>query len=96
MLRNNEEGVPFRISDNIKEFISDVGMKGLLPNTITSCSLALRNIKPYLRSVFFLEENMQNNKISNENINALVADTVERIDILTQPYLNKKFRSQLR
>ena len=59
LLKNSEEKVPFRLSDNIKEFICPVGQSGILPIIITCCALASEKKDPYIRSflrIFFLEE----------------------------------------
>lgn len=94
MLKGNNEKVPFRLSDNIKEFITDIGLEGIFPNVMTCCSLALRDIKAYLR-IFFKEEQMQLNRTSDENINRIVDDVIERIDSIAKPYLDKQYKSQL-
>lgn len=95
-LKNNENKMPFRMSDNIKEFISIVGLQGLFPNTMTCCSLAIKDIKPYLRSIFYLEESMQQDTINEEVINLHVKHTVDKIEQFAKAYIEKQSRSQLR
>ena len=95
-LKNNENKMPFRMSDNIKEFISIVGLQGLFPNTMTCCSLAIKDIKPYLRSIFYLEESMQQDTINEEVINLHVKNTVDKIEQFAKAYIEKQSRSQLR
>ena len=94
--KGSENKIPFRMSDNIKEFISVVGLQGLFPNTMTCCSLAIKDIKPYLRSIFYLEESMQQDKINEEDINSNANETVEKIEQFAKPYIQKQSRSQLR
>ena len=95
-LKNNENKMPFRMSDNIKEFISIVGLQGLFPNTMTCCSLAIKDIKPYLRSIFYLEESTQQDTINEEVINLHVKHTVDKIEQFAKAYIEKQSRSQLR
>ena len=87
---------PFRMSKDIQEFITPMGMDGLFPNTMTSCSLAIRDVRHYLRTIFYLEEFMQVNKINHDQVEMLVDDAIERIDYFAKPYLDKQYSSQLR
>jgi hypothetical protein len=58
--QNQEEMInPFRISGNIKEFISRSGMQGLVPAVWSSIVLALQTKETYVRSyleIFFSDD----------------------------------------
>lgn len=90
LLKNNEEKVPFRLSDNIKEFICPVGQAGILPIIITCCSLASEKKDPFIRSflrIFFLEEEILTFKNSEECFANAVEDVMRKIHSFQNPYL---------
>jgi len=90
LLKNTEEKVPFRLSDNIKEFICPVGQAGILPVVMTCCSLAAEQKDDYIRSflrIFFSEEDIQPYKNSEEAISNIVEDVMNRIHSFFNPYL---------
>lgn len=97
-LENLEEKVPFRLSDNLKEFITEIGLNSLFPGVMTCCSLATEKKETYVRSflrIFFMEEDMQSHKNSDENIAVVTEDVMKRLLSFAKPYFDREV-SQLR
>ena len=86
-LENREEHVPFRLSDSIKEFISDIGVKSLLPGVMTVACMATKSKEIYVKSFLnlFFEEDTQWARTSHE----LKEDVLKRLYSIAKSYFDK-------
>lgn len=100
VLENSEEDVPFRLSDNIKEFITEIGLDSLFPAVMTCCSLAVQKKETYVKSflrLFFYQSEAHLTKPHDKDypVEGLANEVMQRMLSLGKPYFDKDI-SQLR
>lgn len=86
-LENTDEQVPFRLSDNIKDFISEIGLNSLFPGVMTVSCMAVKSKETFVRSYLklFFEEDPQ----VKGNKDELVEDVMKRALSIAKPHFDK-------
>lgn len=86
-LENPDEKVPFRLTDNIKEFITDIGLKSLFPGVMTVCSMAIKSRENYVKSFlkFSFEQDLHG---KDGNSNKVTDDIILRMQSIAKPYFD--------